>query len=63
MRAGSLALLSGLRIQRYCKLWHFRRCGWDLVLLWLWRRLELPHATDVALQRKSKYINMALYFA
>ena len=41
------------------------RCGWDLVLLWLWYRLaaaalirplawELPCATDVALKTKTK---------
>ena len=42
-----------------------RRCGWDLVLLWLWRRLEaavlndsvaqeLPYATSVAPKKKLK---------
>ena len=47
------------------------RCGSDLALLWLWHRLpatalirplawEPPHATDVALKRKT-YTNELIY--
>ena len=34
----SLALLSGLRIRHCCELRVGRKCGSDMVLLWLWRR-------------------------
>ena len=61
----SLALLSGLRIQRCRELWCKCRHSSDLVLLWLWRRLaavaliqpptwELPYVVGVALKRQKK---------
>ena len=70
MQVQSSASLTGLRSRHcpkpWCKLWHIaRRCGLDLVFLWLWCRLaaaapiqplawELPYAEGVALKRKKK---------
>ena len=59
----SLALLSGLRIQRCSKLWCRLQPGSDPALLWLWRRplatvpigplpWEPPYAMGVALKDK-----------
>ena len=61
LQVQSLALLSGLRIQRCCELW----CGSNLVLLWLWCRLavtvllgpltwEPPYAACAAPKRPKK---------
>ena len=65
LRDQSLASLSGLRIWHCRELWYRCRCGSDLVLLWLWRRLaalaltqpiawELPYAAIAALKNKKK---------
>ena len=60
-----LALLSGLRIQHCCELWHRSRTWLRSWLLWLWCRLaavvpiqllawELTYAVGVALKNKQK---------
>ena len=65
LQVGSLALLSGLRIQRCCELCVGGRHSLDLVLLWLWRRpaataligplaWEPPHATGAALEKAKR---------
>ena len=59
----SLASLSGLRIRCCHELQYRSSCGIDLVLLWLWYRLEpaapigplawkLPYAVGLALKRQ-----------
>jgi len=63
LRVRSLALLSGLRIQRCCELSVGPRRGLDPALLWLWYRptatafigplaWEPPYATGAALKRQ-----------
>ena len=70
----SLALLSGLRIQRCCELWCRLQMRLDLALLWLWCKLaaitpirplawEFTYAKGVALKqtKKSSYYSLAMF--
>ena len=61
----SLALLSGLGIWCFHELGAGHKCGWDLVLLWLWCRLaavapirplawELPYTAGMALKSEKR---------
>ena len=72
----SLALLSGLRIQRCHELWCRSQTKSDLALLWLWRRLaatapisplawEPAYAEGAALEmaKKTQLITATIYTA
>ena len=67
IRLGTMRLqvqsLASLRIRHCCGVGH--RCGWDLALLWLWRRMaavpliwllawQPPYAAGVALRKKKQ---------